>query len=281
MHGRSAGARVTYDGRRSGSGLPIAARPGMPPVKRSRAGRAPRRAAAKPRAAPPATRGPNGGLPASIAIRERPPSTFESAEAYFPASRALPALRDASAACRACDLHLTGTRTVFGEGAPRATVVLVGEQPGDQEDRQGKPFVGPAGRVLDEALEAAGISRDEVYVTNVVKHFKWDRGGKTARRIHRKPSDAEVRACAPWLHAELAAIRPRVVVPLGATAAKALLGSSFRVTRDRGKAIASPAGYTIVATVHPSSVLRAPTPEARRAGREDFFRDLKAVAGAR
>ena len=220
-------------------------------------------------------------VPATVAIVRRPPSTFQSAEEYFPARPTLPLLEEAATACQACDLHLTGTKTVFGAGAPKATVVFVGEQPGDQEDRQGKPFVGPAGRLLDEALVEAGIDREEVYVTNVVKHFKWDRGEKGTRRIHKKPSDAEIRACSPWLRAELTAIAPRVVVPLGATASQAIMGKAFRVTRDRGKPFPTENGYTVVATMHPSAILRAPTSEARRIGREDLVRDLKVVARSR
>ena len=220
------------------------------------------------------------GIPASEAIRLQPPRTFGSAADYFPARKTLPQLETAAKGCRACDLWRTGTQTVFGEGRGRASIVLVGEQPGDQEDRQDRPFVGPAGRLLDDALNAAGIDRDAVYLTNVVKHFKWERSGRSERRIHRKPNDAEVRACYPWLTAELAAIRPHVVVALGATAAQAILGKTFRVTRDRGKRIRTEHGFAVVATMHPSSVLRAPTPEARRIGTEDLIRDLTVAAGA-
>src|SRR5213076_3563618 len=145
----------------------------------------------------------------------------------------LPALRESAAGCRACDLYKSGTQTVFGEGAEHAQVMFVGEQPGDREDREGKPFVGPAGRVLDEALEEAGIDRTKAYVTNVVKHFKWQARGK--RRIHAKPAWSEIAACRPWLEAELTVVKPQVLVCLGATAAQALLGRSFRVTRERGK----------------------------------------------
>ena len=185
-------------------------------------------------------------------------------------------LREAARRCRACDLFLTGTQTVFGEGPARAEVMMVGEQPGDQEDRAGQPFVGPAGRVLDEALEEVGIDRSRVYVTNVVKHFKWVARGK--RRIHSKPNAREIRACRPWLEAELADVQPRVVVALGATAAQALLGASFRVTQQRGKPLEDTglAPY-VVATVHPASILRAPDPETREAEGRAFVHDLKVV----
>jgi uracil-DNA glycosylase family protein len=185
-------------------------------------------------------------------------------------------LREAARRCRACDLFLTGTQTVFGEGPARAEVMMVGEQPGDQEDRAGQPFVGPAGRVLDEALEEVGIDRSRVYVTNVVKHFKWVARGK--RRIHSKPNAREIRACRPWLEAELADVQPRVVVALGATAAQALLGASFRVTQQRGKPLEDTglAPY-VVATVHPASILRAPDPESREAEGRAFVHDLKVV----
>ena len=185
-------------------------------------------------------------------------------------------LREAARHCRACDLFLTGTQTVFGEGPARAAVMLVGEQPGDQEDRAGHPFVGPAGRVLDEALEEVGIDRSRVYVTNVVKHFKWVARGK--RRIHSKPNAREIRACRAWLDFELEDVQPRVVVALGATAAQALLGTSFRVTLHRGKPLEGTglAPY-VVATVHPASILRAPDPESREAEGRAFVEDLKVV----
>ena len=185
-------------------------------------------------------------------------------------------LRQAARGCRACDLFLTGTQTVFGEGPGRAEVMMVGEQPGDQEDRAGQPFVGPAGRVLDEALDEVGIDRSRVYVTNVVKHFKWVARGK--RRIHSKPNAREIRACRPWLEAELADVQPRVVVALGATAAQALLGASFRVTQQRGKPLEDTglAAY-VVATVHPASILRMPDPATREAEGRAFVEDLKVV----
>lgn len=200
-----------------------------------------------------------------------------SAADFVPARPTLPKLRAAAAHCRGCDLWRNATQTVFGEGRRTARVMIVGEQPGDQEDREGRPFVGPSGRLLDEALDAAGIDRDLVYVTNAVKHFKWDRGEKSARRIHKKPNDAEIRACRPWLDAELAVVQPRVVVCLGATAAQSLLGKSFRVTKSRGTPIASDVAPVVFATVHPSSVLRARTDAERARARTDFIADIKAV----
>jgi uracil-DNA glycosylase len=185
-------------------------------------------------------------------------------------------LRRAAAGCQGCDLFRTGTQTVFGEGPPRAQVMFVGEQPGDQEDRAGKPFVGPAGRVLDDALDEVGIDRSRVYVTNAVKHFKWTGRGK--RRIHSKPNAREIRACRPWLDAELEDVEPRVIVVLGATAAQALLGAAFRVTQLRGKPLADTglAPY-VVATVHPASILRAPDPETRESEARAFVDDLRTV----
>ena len=190
--------------------------------------------------------------------------------------RTLTGLRRAVQDCHGCDLWRNATQAVFGEGLTRAPVMLVGEQPGDKEDLAGHPFVGPAGRVLDEALEAAGIDRKQVYVTNAVKHFKWKARGK--RRIHDKPNAAEIAACRPWLDRELAFVSPRVLVPLGATAAQALLGRSFRVTQHRGEPIEDTglAEY-VVATVHPSSILRAPDDEARRRGRLELVADLTVV----
>ena len=185
-------------------------------------------------------------------------------------------LRDEAADCRACPLWQTGTQTVFGEGAARAKVVFVGEQPGDTEDRQGRPFVGPAGRVLDEGLELAGIDRSSTYVTNAVKHFKWTARGK--RRIHAKPSWSEVAACRPWLEAELEAIRPEVLVCLGATAAQALLGRQFRVTKERGTWVDSELAPRVTATIHPSSILRQRTDEDRHREMAGFVEDLKLVA---
>jgi DNA polymerase len=196
-----------------------------------------------------------------------------------PATGDLDVLRAAAAACRACDLWERGTQTVFGEGPPTAEVVLVGEQPGDREDEAGHPFVGPAGRLLDEALSEVGIDRRSSYVTNAVKHFKWEPRGK--RRIHQKPNASELRACRPWLDAELAALRPRAVVCLGATAAQALLGRSFKVTVHRGELLRDRSLAPIVmATVHPSSILRAPDAETRQRERERFVADLGALAQA-
>jgi DNA polymerase len=190
----------------------------------------------------------------------------------------LPTLRAAAAQCRACPLWERGTQTVFGEGPAAAEVVLVGEQPGNEEDLAGHPFIGPAGRLLDRALTAAGIDRRTTYVTNAVKHFKWTARGK--RRIHEKPTAGEVRACTPWLHAELRALRPRALVCLGATAAQALLGRAFRVSEHRGELVASPLAPLVLATVHPSSVLRAPDNASRSAELERLIEDLAVIGAA-
>jgi uracil-DNA glycosylase family protein len=198
----------------------------------------------------------------------------ESAAPLVPERPTLPKLREAAAGCTACDLYKTGTQTVFGEGSRNAEVMFVGEQPGDQEDLAGRPFVGPAGRLLDEALVDAGIDRKAVYVTNVVKHFKWQGRGK--RRIHQKPNWSEIAACRPWLEAELDVVQPRVLVCLGATAAQALLGRQFRVTRERGRPVESELAEHVVATVHPSSILR--DPETREQEYAAFVDDLKVVA---
>ena len=194
----------------------------------------------------------------------------------IPENPSLEELRDRAGGCQACDLWKTGTQTVFGEGSEGAEIMLVGEQPGDREDLSGRPFVGPAGRLLDEALEEAGIDRTKVYVTNVVKHFKWTAKGK--RRLHQKPNAEEVAACRPWLHAEIDVVQPKVVVCLGATAAQALLGSSFRVSRQRGEMFPGLMGPVLTATVHPSSILRAPDEGSRQAEYEAFVKDLAAVA---
>ncbi len=201
-----------------------------------------------------------------------------SAAEFLPARLSLPALREAAAGCRGCDLYENATQTVFGEGTASAEIVMVGEQPGDREDVEGAPFVGPAGRVLDRALEEAGIDRKKVYVTNAVKHFKWTPRGK--RRIHKRPSAEEVRACRPWLDAELDVVQPRIVVALGATAAQALLGRQFRLTEHRGEFVESPLAPLVTATVHPSSILRAPDDAARHEAMEAFVKDLEAVARA-
>ena len=203
-------------------------------------------------------------------------SLDETAAPLVPEQPSLTELRKAAAACTACDLHKSGTQTVFGEGSEVAEAMCGGEQPGDQEDKAGKPFVGPAGQLFDQALEDAGIDRQAVYVTNVVKHFKWVARGK--RRIHQKPNAAEVAACRPWLEAELAVVKPRVLVCLGATAAQALLGREFRVTRKRGRPIESNLAENVLATVHPSSILRA-DPADREREYDAFVNDLKVVAG--
>jgi uracil-DNA glycosylase len=197
----------------------------------------------------------------------------KSAASFIPEKPTLPSLREAAHDCKACDLWKSGTQTVFGEGGRRARIIFVGEQPGHEEDLSGKPFVGPAGRLLDQALEEAGIDRSQTYVTNVVKHFKWEPRGK--RRIHAKPNAAEIAACRPWLEAEISLIRPEIIVCLGATAAQALLGKQFRVSRQRGEFVKSSLAPRVMATVHPSSILRAPDDEARRVERQRFIDDLK------
>jgi uracil-DNA glycosylase len=204
--------------------------------------------------------------------------TTGSAADFLPARRTLPALRAAAATCRGCDLWKRATQTVVGEGTADARVMLIGEQPGHDEDLAGHPFVGPAGRVLNRALAASGIARADVYVTNVVKHFKWEPRGK--RRIHAKPSPSEMAACLPWLQAELDLVRPDVVVCLGATAAQALLGPGFRVTKQRGEWVRSPWAPRVLATVHPSSILRAPDDAARRREFDGLVADLAVVRAA-
>lgn len=201
--------------------------------------------------------------------------TVETAAPLIPPDATLPKLREAAAGCRACPLWKTGTRTVFGEGSSKAEVVLIGEKPGDKEDIAGKPFVGPAGKLLDNALEEAGIDRSKAYVTNAVKHFKWERVGK--RRLHKKPNAREIAACRPWLEAELDVLRPEVVVALGATAAQTLMGKDFRITRQRGELLEMEDGRTFLATIHPSAILRAPG-DRRRFERERLVEDLKVVA---
>lgn len=185
-------------------------------------------------------------------------------------------VRIAAAECQACDLWKTGTQTVFGEGSQSAELMLVGEQPGDKEDLSGRPFVGPAGRILDQGLEEAGIDRSIVYVTNAVKHFKWEARGK--RRLHKRPDAAEISACRPWLDREIELVQPRVVVCLGATAAQALLGRAFKVTRQRGELFPQATGHVITATVHPSSILRAPDPASRDQEMAAFTQDLRLVS---
>jgi DNA polymerase len=209
-------------------------------------------------------------------MAERRPRTTRSAAELVPDRPTLKTVREAAAACQACDLWRRGTQTVFGEGKPGVAVMLVGEQPGDQEDLAGKPFVGPAGKVLDRALEEAGLDRSAVYVTNVVKHFKWEPRGK--RRIHAKPNAVEIAACRPWLETEIALVKPRAIVCLGATAAQALLGKSFKVSQQRGQFVASTLAPIVTATVHPSSILRAPDDDTRREERRRFAADLAKVA---
>ena len=199
-----------------------------------------------------------------------------SAADFFPPRKSLKAFRDAAADCKACDLWKGGTQTVFGEGPRRAEVLFVGEQPGNEEDLTGHPFVGPAGRFLNDALAEAGIDRAQTYVTNIVKHFKWEPRGK--RRIHKKPNSSEITACRPWLEAEIALVKPKVIVCLGATAAQALLGPKFRVSKQRGQFIESNLAPYIIATAHPSSILRAPDDESRHLEKRRFIEDLKQVA---
>ena len=199
-----------------------------------------------------------------------------TAASFLPPRKTLPALREAVQGCRGCDLYRNATQAVFGEGAAHADVLFVGEQPGDKEDLAGKPFVGPAGQLLDRALAEAGIDRSQTYVTNAVKHFKWQPRGK--RRIHQKPTWTESVACRPWLEAELEAVAPRVVVCLGATAAQSLLGRDFRVTRHRGEVVASDLADHVTATVHPSSILRQRDEAARQAELAAFVDDLRVVA---
>jgi uracil-DNA glycosylase family protein len=208
----------------------------------------------------------------------RAPKPGEPVPLLLPERPTLEGVRAVAAGCKACDLYKRGTQTVFGEGPKRAEIMLVGEQPGDAEDLAGHPFVGPAGKLLDRALAEAGIDRNVVYVTNVVKHFKWEPRGK--RRIHAKPNAGEISACRPWLETEIALLRPRVLICLGATAAQALLGKTFRVSKQRGEFVESSLAPLVTATVHPSSILRAPDDEARRAEMGQFVADLKRVASA-
>lgn len=195
----------------------------------------------------------------------------------IPSQATLAELRQMAASCKACELWKSGTQTVFGEGEASAKIMFVGEQPGNQEDLEGRPFVGPAGRLLDKALEEANVDRKKVYVTNIVKHFKWEPRGK--RRIHKKPNAAEIAACRPWLDAEIAALKPKVIVCLGASAAQALLGRQFRVSQQRGEFIPSALAPLVMATVHPSSILRAPDEKTRHEETERFIEDLKKLSG--
>ncbi len=206
------------------------------------------------------------------------PGGERSAAPFVPKTTSVKALHAAARECRGCDLYKDATQVVFGAGPRAARVMFVGEQPGDQEDRQGEPFVGPAGAMLDKALDEAGIPRDRVYVTNAVKHFKWEPRGK--RRIHKKPRASEIKACRPWLEAELNAVKPMVIVCLGATAAQAVMGSKFKLMQQRGQMLPSTLGPQAVATIHPSAVLRAPDSEGRRQAFEMLVADLKVVAKA-
>ncbi len=205
-------------------------------------------------------------------------SSAPSAANLIPPNATWEELKIAACGCKACDLWKLGTQTVFGKGSATATVMLVGEQPGDQEDRVGRPFVGPAGRVLDHALAQAGINRSEVYVTNVVKHFKWAAAERGKRRIHKKPRYSEIQACRPWLDAELETVKPQVLVCLGASAAQSLLGKDFRVTRQRGQWVGSKLAPYVMATVHPSSVLRSQDEDSRHFQMQAFIDDLKKVS---
>jgi len=208
----------------------------------------------------------------------KPKKPTASAAELIPDHPTISSVREAAKDCQACDLYKRGTQTVFGEGARHAELMFVGEQPGDAEDLAGRPFVGPAGRLLDRALEEAGIDRAVVYVTNVVKHFKWEPRGK--RRIHKKPNAAEIAACRPWLDTEIQLVKPRALVCLGATAAQALLGRQFKVTAHRGEFVASSLAPIVLATVHPSSLLRAPDEETRHREIKRFTEDLRSVARA-
>lgn len=208
--------------------------------------------------------------------RPHEPAPGQPVADLLPDRPTLGSVREAAQGCKACDLYKRGTQTVFGEGPRRAVIMMVGEQPGDAEDREGHPFVGPAGRLLDRGLAEAGIDRRLVYVTNVVKHFKWEPRGK--RRIHAKPNAAEIGACRPWLETEIALVRPRILVCLGATAAQALLGRTFKVSRQRGEMVPSALAPLATATVHPSSILRAPDEPRRREEMARFVDDLKKIA---
>ncbi|HJP65308.1 MAG TPA: UdgX family uracil-DNA binding protein [Actinomycetota bacterium] len=211
-------------------------------------------------------------------LTSEPESEGSSARDLIPSRPTIPKLATAAAGCQACELYRNATQTVFGEGPSRAEVMLVGEQPGDREDIEGHPFVGPAGKLLDRGLDEAGIQRDDVYITNVVKHFRFEPRGK--RRIHKKPNAEQIGACQPWLEAEIAVVKPKVLVCLGATAAQAIIGRQFRVTQHRGEFVETDLEPLVTATVHPSSILRAPDDRARKQETESFVRDLRAVAGA-
>ena len=203
---------------------------------------------------------------------------MKDASPLIPSRPTIKKLQTVAAGCQACDLWRSGTQTVFGEGRQTSTVMFVGEQPGDREDLTGRPFVGPAGGLLDKALVEAGIDRTKVYVTNVVKHFKWEPRGK--RRIHKKPNGAEINACRPWLEAEIQVVKPRAIICLGSTAAQAVIGPKFKVSTQRATFVKSPLAPLVTATVHPSSILRAPSDEARRAETARFIEDLKKIRKA-
>jgi uracil-DNA glycosylase family protein len=201
-----------------------------------------------------------------------------SALDYFPSKITFHSLKDAAEDCKGCELYKVGTQTVFGDGKLPSELMFVGEVPGDEEDIKGRPFVGPAGRLFDRALEEAGIDRSKAYVTNVVKHFKWHPAPRGKRRIHEKPNAAEIRACSPWLGAEIKLVHPRILVCLGATAAQALLGKDFRVTKTRGQWVQSEHAEKTIATIHPSAILRAPDPEVRETQYREFVGDLVTIA---
>ncbi|MGB8582215.1 MAG: UdgX family uracil-DNA binding protein [Candidatus Sulfotelmatobacter sp.] len=220
----------------------------------------------------------NAVKPASSLSGNNPEAVHTAAASLVPLRSTIPVLRKAASACKACDLWKTATQTVFGEGTSKATIMIVGEQPGDQEDRVGRPFVGPAGKLLDEALDEVGIDRATVYVTNVVKHFKWSASERGKRRIHKKPRQSEIQACSPWLEAELQTVKPKILVCMGATAAQALLGKQFSVTRLHGQTVASPHAQFAIATMHPSSILRAVDAASRQQQMAEFINDLRQVA---
>ena len=203
---------------------------------------------------------------------------IETAAPLIPPRPTINKLRDAAAECKACDLWKTGTQTVFGEGRQSSLIMFIGEQPGDKEDLSGRPFVGPAGALLDKSLEEAGIDRGKVYITNVVKHFKWEPRGK--RRIHKKPNAVEITACRPWLQSEINVVKPRAIICLGSTAAQAVISPKFKVSMQRGLFVPSDLAEYVTATVHPSSILRAPSDEARRVERQRFVEDLKKIRAA-
>jgi uracil-DNA glycosylase family protein len=221
-----------------------------------------------------------GIVDCTVRLVVKDPSTplRAGASPLIPSQPTVKKLQVAAAGCQACDLWKTGTQTVFGEGRQTSTVMFVGEQPGDKEDLSGRPFVGPAGGLLDKALVEAGIDRTKVYVTNVVKHFKWEPRGK--RRIHKKPNAAEINACRPWLEAEIQVVKPRAIVCLGSTAAQAVIGPKFKVSTQRATFVQSPLAPLVTATVHPSSILRAPTDEARHAETQRFIDDLTKIRKA-